>query len=320
MTRNVLIVGAGNIGSRHLQGLSALSPDVNIFIVDPSESSLELSRERWLQTTALHNVSFSQGLPDQVSNVDCAILSSSADIRASVTKEILSRIKVNAILFEKVLFQREQDYMTIASLLERHGIKAWVNCVRRIWPVYQEYHDKVQQGAQVHMAVAGSSWGLGCNSIHMIDCLSYLTSQTEYEITNIKLDDNIIPSKRNGFYEFTGQFSGRFKDGSTFKIASYAKEGIPYTLALKSQNHSIVVHEDSNHYEEFSEGEWVRKKLHIPFQSQLSGHVVQDILDKGQCALTAFSDSVELHLPFIRMLLSHYNNIKNETSEICPIT
>lgn len=321
MSKNVIISGAGNIGSRHLQGLATLSQDVHIYVIDPIQASLDLSKERWLETKAPHQVSFNKEMPTHLSHADCVILSCSADARADLARDFLSRMDVKSMIFEKVLFQKPEDYESIKSLLDKSGTKAWVNCVRRIWPIYKEFHNKVNSQATIHLDVLGSNWGMGCNSIHMIDCLGYMVNSSDYKITKSSLDPKIIKSKRAGFYEFTGEFSGEFFGGSTFRIASFAEPDIPYCLTLISQDLSIRVHEDSDYFEErIGNGEWVRRKFLLPFQSQLSGGIIHDILETGDCGLTPFSDSVDLHLPFIEMLLAHYNQVTGKRSHICPIT
>lgn len=44
--KNIAIIGAGQLGSRHLQALAQVNADVILHIVDPSEQSLEVSKQR----------------------------------------------------------------------------------------------------------------------------------------------------------------------------------------------------------------------------------------------------------------------------------
>ena len=46
-SKKVVIIGAGNIGSRHLQALKAVKIPLEIFVIDPSQASLDLSKERY---------------------------------------------------------------------------------------------------------------------------------------------------------------------------------------------------------------------------------------------------------------------------------
>ena len=47
MAVKIVLVGAGNIGSRHLQALALLDRDANIQVIDTLESSLKLAEERF---------------------------------------------------------------------------------------------------------------------------------------------------------------------------------------------------------------------------------------------------------------------------------
>ena len=47
MKYSVVIVGAGQLGSRYLQGLVNVSHTLDIYIVDPNKAALSISKERW---------------------------------------------------------------------------------------------------------------------------------------------------------------------------------------------------------------------------------------------------------------------------------
>ena len=47
---NCAIIGAGQLGSRHLQGLLSYKKEsLNIFIIDPSDDSLFIAKQRALE-------------------------------------------------------------------------------------------------------------------------------------------------------------------------------------------------------------------------------------------------------------------------------
>ena len=60
----VLLVGAGQLGSRYLQGLASVRSPFKIFVVDPAPKSLDQSRERVniVEHTLSHDVYFSTTL------------------------------------------------------------------------------------------------------------------------------------------------------------------------------------------------------------------------------------------------------------------
>lgn len=49
MTYNIVLIGAGQLGSRHLQGLKKIYTAVNIDVVDPNIDSISIAKERYEQ-------------------------------------------------------------------------------------------------------------------------------------------------------------------------------------------------------------------------------------------------------------------------------
>ena len=44
--KNIVIIGAGELGSRHLQGVLKSRGRFNVFVVDPSDSALQTANAR----------------------------------------------------------------------------------------------------------------------------------------------------------------------------------------------------------------------------------------------------------------------------------
>ena len=45
--KTVLVIGAGQLGSRHLQALKLVQNDLSISVVDPFQASLDVAKERF---------------------------------------------------------------------------------------------------------------------------------------------------------------------------------------------------------------------------------------------------------------------------------
>ena len=63
---NIAIVGAGQLGSRHLQGLAKSSNQLRIYVVDPDNKALSLSEKRYLDVSKseFNKVSYLQSIMD----------------------------------------------------------------------------------------------------------------------------------------------------------------------------------------------------------------------------------------------------------------
>jgi len=203
----VLIIGAGQIGSRHLQGVLKSTYRLNITLVDPSLKSLKLSKLRASEIkfgNSESKINYRQNLPKN-KNFEICIISTNADVRAEVTKNFLKHCQTKHIIFEKILFQKDLDFDDISKLIDKFNIKTWVNLPRRNYCAYQEIKDKMDTDKSIKVIINGSSWGMACNSIHFIDLFAYLTNISEPKIIKASFSDNLLESKRGKkFYEVNG--------------------------------------------------------------------------------------------------------------------
>ena len=116
-----------------MQGALKSKKKLLITVFDPSLQSLKVSSIRANETTFGNletTVNYTSDFPKD-NNFDLCIISTSSDVRASVTTNLLNRCKVRFIIFEKILFQKEIDFEIISELLKKNRVKAWVNCPRR---------------------------------------------------------------------------------------------------------------------------------------------------------------------------------------------
>ena len=174
----ILIIGAGQLGARHLQGVLKSEHCLQITVVDPSNASL-LNAQKLGKEIVLGNenstVLYLKTMPTH-EEYYVTIIATTAGIRAIVTQELLEKNKVKHIIFEKVLFQKVEEYHSVDMLLNRYKTRGWVNCPRRIYPTYQNLKELLFGEESVDMEVVGNGWGLACNSVHFIDLYAYLTS------------------------------------------------------------------------------------------------------------------------------------------------
>src|SRR5947209_4742456 len=134
----VALIGAGQIGSRHLQALARLEADITV--IDPSSASLDRARE----LAGKSDIRYATQLDQLGPAIDVAIVACSARERRSVVESLLAGRKVGALVLEKVLFQKIEDYEAVGALLKERGVRAWVNCPRRLWPFYQALRERTR--------------------------------------------------------------------------------------------------------------------------------------------------------------------------------
>lgn len=323
--KTIAVVGAGNIGSRHLQALALMEQPVQLAIVDPNPSSLSVARERFAQVALQKNNlravwlnDFSQ-LPQ---TVDVVVVATNANVRKDIVEWLLLNRDIKHLVLEKFLFQRIGDYRVIQELLDKKNVKAWVNCARRQWPIYQNVRSKLQGSDYFRFHVSGSQIGIGCNGIHFLDLFSYLMPGNPLQISD-HLDAGYISSKRDGYVEFLGTLQGQDHNKQYFSLTSLAQQNMPLVIKIDSDRLRCVINEGKGELllsEKDNDWVWKTETFQCLFQSQLTHLVVNQLLDTGCCPLTTYAESSRLHIQLIKLFMQHMGLLADEENTLCPVT
>ena len=117
----ILISGAGQLGSRYLQGMAKCNSPLRIFVHDRNKWSIELAKKRWDEVSRKNNahvVSYITSLKKLPQTIDIAIVSTTADVRLSAVNDICKNTNVNYWILEKVLVQSENDLDKLISTIK----------------------------------------------------------------------------------------------------------------------------------------------------------------------------------------------------------
>ena len=323
---HIVIIGAGQLGSRHLQGLSRIDRAIQISVFDPDKSSLETAKNRYREMPAnsfVQSISFFESLTALNSDVDVAIVATHSEVRRKVVEELLEQVGVRFLILEKVAFQSVEDFQDVIDLLEKNGTKAWVNCTRRMYPFYKTLKQGLCSGEKVYMHVTGGGWGLASNSIHMLDLFAFLTGENEIILDGSDIDRGVQESKRNGFIELSGNLRGETNSGCRVSLLDCKNAKTPDVILISNANSSVIILEGSSKALQVQEGsncEWEEVTFQIPLQSQLTCLAVQQILDTGESDLPTQEESFVLHKPMLELFNRHLEKYTGRHYERIPIT
>lgn len=318
------IIGAGNLGARHLQAFSLANRAFELFVVDLSLESLQKARNIFenSENTARHMVHYINNIEGLPKSLDVVIVATNSNIRRSVIEELLTITNVNYLLLEKVLFQKLEDYDSIGKVLKEKNIKTWVNCPRRTFDFYKNLKAELEEATSMEINVSGSLWGLACNGIHMLDLIAFLAGSKDTKVDVSNLEENYIESKRKGFLEINGTLKGSMGRCSSYAITCYPMSDSPVTISINSDILKCIIVESSNtSYISRKKSNWMWENEHfiILQQSQRTQLVVQDILDKGDCDLVEYEESAYLHKCFQEPLITYFGE-RGIRDGLCPIT
>ena len=317
--KKILIVGAGQLGSRYLQGLTASKSDLEITVVDPSVESLETSESRWIDVggdESPHQVRWLGSLPSDLQRVDVALIVTSSKGRAGLIDKIAKAIDVRYWVLEKVLTQSSEELVTIQSVLA--GCEgAWVNTPRRMMTWHQSLKNVFASRGPLEISYSAGLWGLACNSIHFIDLVAWWSGEALVSVDTSGLDHHWHESKRAGYFEITGELVAHFSAGISLRLSSKEDaQAQPIQVAL-SDGLVWEIDEPAGTAHS-SSGEQLDGR--IEFQSQLSGRLVDDILQRGKCDLPSLDESSSMHKIFLDAMLVHWKQSQNRSDDRVSIT
>lgn len=323
--KNVIIIGAGQLGSRHLQSLKSVNVPLAITVVDPNPESLKVAQERYESIpngTAQHTLHFSQKVEINQNGYDVAINASNADVRLAVIKELLEKNKVQYAIIEKILFNKKEDYFTAKELLEKSGTKAWVNCTMRQASFYKSIK-KDFENKKIFYRVTGSLYGLATNIIHFTDHMVHYTGCNEFKVNTQYLDKTIIPSKRKGFLEMTGTLIVEFANGSIGCFYCSNAGSMPIQVEIFADDIRCISRESEGRAwisKASDNWNWVEKDSKIEFQSQMTKNLVEDIFETGTCSLVPIKESMHTHVQLFDPILDFLKNNYDKNIDFYPFT
>lgn len=314
----ILIAGAGQLGSRHLQGVKLSQNELDIWVYDLSIDSLKVAEERYNQVNSPNNktVHFVTSLDEVPEFIDVAIVASSSKPRYAIVTSILKDHSVKYMVLEKFLFPRLSDYDEIKVLLEEKNVSAFVNCPRRMFESYNLIKSLIDTNKPITYFYEEKDWGLCCNSIHYIDIFMMLTGSNSYYLNLDDIETQIVESKRKGYVEFYGREIVTTSKGDKLILSCPSDyEGEP-KISIDNGTTHIEMNESTG--DVFINGE--KKTTTVQYQSSLSGKVVDSLLETGKCSLTQYAESAEYHKIFLNKVAPFINNITGSDSDSCPIT
>lgn len=313
---NIAIIGVGALGRRHLQSLYDLKDEYDIFAVDVNVDALESLGLDFPKAF------FCKCIEELPKEIEAVVIATNSDVRRDVFELLVERCTVNNIIFEKVLFQKEDDYYFVQKKLRDQNIRSWVNCSRREWDVYKAFKTELAPCREIYFSAIGGEWGLGCNAIHFLDLIEYLTDEKVDEINISRLENGICESKRKGFYEFYGTLTGKAGKCKSFNVTCIKDSMVPFGIEIITDRGKYNIDEGNNLIGfNTADTDWktVEKEFKQVYQSQMTGRVVRSIIENETCNLPDFNTSMELHLKYLSKIRKFFN-MNGMEGDVCPIT
>lgn len=310
----VRLVGLGNIGFRHLQGLSRMAEEIAIDGLDVDEAAVARAREEW------RNIPSAQGRfssPEEISSpADLTVLATSAAGREALLQRHLD-IGSRQFLLEKVVFTEPDAFGRAEQALEAVGAVAYVNTARRLWPLHRTIKAMADAAkTPVRLEVVGRNLGLACNGVHFIDLLQMVSGQADISTTRADIS-RPWASKRPGYYEAWGDVT--FEGGGSRLRLSVQPDGPEKpSMRVKLGDREYVVDEASGVVT--ADGDVVADAGRAPYQSELSVEYARPMLGRLPPALPSLSESAKAHEALFEAIRPAFEDAGLMNGQQIPIT
>lgn len=324
ISKKIVLVGCGNIGSRHLQAVVKLKNNVLIEIVEPNIKSQRIAKSRleeinYNKTT--HKIFWYKSLEQVKNKSDLIIIATNSLGRVDLIQKLLD-LGHKRFIIEKVVCQSSDEYKNLLLFMKKFHAKGWVNTNRRYFKAYRKLKEKFVDSNGIYLSVFAGNSGLGTNAIHFLDLFSWLVEDHKIKLNGEFLTNQISDNKKGErFKEFLGTVIGFSKNSfvsltffpakkESFIIKIYGKNGFAYINELDEKGYFL----DNN-----GKG---KEKLNAKFghTSELTTKIIQDIFSTDDCLLPTLKDSHYLHKELFRIFNRHIKKVLNKDVKLCPIT
>ena len=319
--KKILIVGCGNIGSRHLQSLldSKNSP-LDITVVEPNEITLNNAKSLFLTPSDLHhNLTWVLDILDLTETYDFTIVATQATNRYHLVNQLLEKGN-RRFLIEKMVCQSISEYNSLLKCFKKHQAKGWVNTNFRYFSFYQKLVEYFSKNIPLTFTIVGGDKGLGSNAIHFLDLFSWFTNSNTVILNGDNLTEKLLTNKRSlGLIEFSGIISGKTHDSSiSINFSNEFKNS--NIIEISNSEHHIRIDTDNSIITKIKGLDDFFEDYKFQHTSELTKKIVNDVIQTDTCNLPTLSDLYSTHSELFRIFNVHIKKLTNRESDICPIT
>lgn len=320
MVKKILLVGCGNIGSRHLQSIVKLPPPISFTILEPDLNSQKIAKSRLNENKSFVNdIFWKTSISEIKETFDLVIIATNAENRKDMINDLLE-LGNKRFLIEKMVCQSKQDYESIIKKIHSKNATGWVNTNRRYFPFYQKIKDNISSNENLKLTVTTGNNGLGSNAIHFIDLFLWFTNSKTISLNGEFLTDKIYPNKRqNHFTEFSGTIIGT-DFNSIVTISFLPIDDLPFVIEIVTNKFHIIINETNEKIFKIRDILNIEPSFKYLLVSDLTYGIVSDILKNDACCLPKIEELFLAHCELFKIFNFHIKKLTDKEPTLCPIT
>lgn len=324
----MLIVGCGQLGSRHLQAMVTLPHVREIEVVDPRPESLALGRQRVAEVPDRQSsmtMRWLSSLEAATRGGDLCVVATQAQGRCQLVRDIVERLGYPSFLLEKIVGQSIREIEELQRFLRERDCTAWVNLKTRTYPIHQRIKQRLDSEEPILFHAMGGNHGLANNGVHTADLFAFYDGANRIDLVGASIDPVLHPSKRGEqVFDLSGTLQGTTEKGSHF-ILSYARDHTQSEqIYIATRRYRCIVdHMQRWAVESDASTDWNWRP--VPFEgdilvSHMTKAFVADILASGRCELPTLAESLAAHRFILGALQPTFSELFERSVEHCPVT
>ncbi len=317
---NIIIIGCGNIGSRHLESILNLDLKIDVIVVEKNKKIINnIKKQKNFFNNKKIKIFFYEDIINFNLDFYFGIISTNSNDRLKCTKRLLKYNNVKNLLLEKLLAPNINQLNALKEYLKNKSLNVYVNTPRRQMKVYKEIKKQLNLKNPINIEYKGNQWNFASNAIHFIDLFSYLANDYNIKCLSLRLS-NKLSSKRNKYSEFLGySYFANNSKGTLFLSDSIEHQDISSNiLKIDNLKYSFVVDENLGYYLKINndlDKIITKRNFKFELQSQITEKYIKNLKKGKKLELTDFKESYLQHNIFYKKLFyqaqkNRYKNIK----------
>lgn len=325
--RRIAIVGCGQMGSRHLQAVVKLSGQLNIQIVERNPANKELAKKRLQEVLTSRQqveIKWYKDIAELDGRSDLTIVATKSSGRFKILKE-LAKMGHKRFLIEKMVCQSVEEYDNLLETFENLKIKAWVNCTRPYFPVYEKTIELMRNDGELIFNAMAGNFGLGSNAVHLLNL--FLTMKGDHHDVHLdgrSLFPSLLPNKRGKrLVEFAGTITAETDNQSFATISFHHHNNSPLLINAMSKEWRLFVDEGNCKAllaAKKNDWQWEELEFKMRYSSELTTEIANSIMEDKNCKLPNIRDCYYIHKELFKIFNEHIKSISDEDVIACPIT
>ena len=322
----VLIVGCGQLGSRHLQAVSRLPHVQEIEVVDTRPEALQLGHQRLAEVTDRQpqmEVRWYSSLSEATPGGNLCIVATQAPGRCQLVREVAQRLDYTVFLLEKIVSQSVGELEELMAFSTVRGLSVCVNLKGRAYPFHTRVKQLLDPADPILFSVVGGNHGLATNGIHVADLFAFYDGSRRIELAGSHIDPILHHTKR-GMLDLNGTLQGYTEKGSHFTLSYAADHTASEQLSISTRRYRCIVDHLQRWAVESDTGSgWAWRP--IPYEgdllvSDMTKQFAADLLRWGRCELPSLEASFVAHRFILEALKPYFSQLLQRELESCPVT